>query len=71
MYFFGITAPDSSPAERKACSITEGDAVPQRFIPKLISFYRAGQFPFDRLIKHYEFREINRAIADAKRGAAV
>jgi len=52
---------------RKTLGIIQGDAVPQRFIPKLIDLYRAGQFPFDRLLKFYDFNEINRAIADAKR----
>ncbi len=56
---------------RKTLGIIQGDAVPQRFIPKLIRLYRAGQFPFDRLIKFYGFSKINRAIADAKRGATI
>jgi aryl-alcohol dehydrogenase len=56
---------------RQIQSIIQGDAVPQVFIPKLIKLYRAGQFPFDRLVKFYDFREINRAIADAKRGDTI
>ncbi|MGZ3494632.1 MAG: hypothetical protein ACXWM6_08230 [Thermodesulfobacteriota bacterium] len=56
---------------RKTLGIIQGDAVPQRFIPKLIDLYRAGEFPFDRLIKFYDFSEINRAIADAKRGVTI
>ncbi len=56
---------------RKTLGIIQGDAVPQRFIPKLIKLFKAGQFPFDRLVKFYDFREINLAIADAKRGIAV
>ncbi len=56
---------------RKTLGIIEGDAVPQSFIPKLIALYQAGQFPFDRLVKFYEFGEINRAIAEARRGAAI
>ena len=59
------------PGGRKTLGIIEGDAVPQKFIPKLIRLYRKGQFPFDRLVKFYDFSEINRAIADAKRGAAI
>jgi len=51
--------------------VTEGDAVPQVFIPKLIRLYQAGEFPFDRLEKFYPFKDINRAIADAKRGVAI
>ena len=51
--------------------IIQGDSVPQDFIPKLIAWYRAGQFPFDRLVRFYEFHEINRAIADARRGDTI
>ena len=56
---------------RKTLGIIQGDAIPQRFIPKLIHLYRAGQFPFDRLVKFYDFSEINRAIANAKRGVTI
>ena len=69
--FTGESGPDSLPGGRKAISIIEGDAVPQLFIPKLISLYQEGLFPFDRLVKFYGFSEINRAIADAKRGDTI
>jgi aryl-alcohol dehydrogenase len=45
--------------------------LPQRFIPELIAMYRSGRFPFDRLVRFYDFSEINRAIADARRGSAI
>jgi aryl-alcohol dehydrogenase len=67
----GARGTDSLPEGRKTLSIIQGDAVPQRFIPKLIALYRAGRFPFDRLVKFYEFSDINRAIADAKRGDTI
>jgi aryl-alcohol dehydrogenase len=56
---------------RRALSIIQGDAVPQRFIPELIELYRAGKFPFDRLVKFYDFGDINRAMADARRGNTI
>jgi aryl-alcohol dehydrogenase len=56
---------------RKSLSIIEGDAVPQRFIPKLIKLYLEGRFPFDRLVRFYPFSHINRAMADARRGTTV
>jgi aryl-alcohol dehydrogenase len=59
------------PGGRKTLGIIEGDAVPQSFIPKMIELYQAGQFPFDRLVKFYDFSEINCAIADAKRGDTI
>ncbi len=62
---------DSLKEGRKILGIIQGDAVPQSFIPKLIDLYRSGQFPFDRVVKFYEFSEINRAITDAKRGNTI
>jgi len=51
--------------------VVEGDSIPQVFIPKLIDYYRAGQFPFDRLIKFYPWPEINQAVAEAENGAVI
>lgn len=59
------------PGGRRTIGIREGDAVPQSFIPYLIDLYRAGEFPFDRLVKFYDFREINQAMADARRGETI
>lgn len=49
----------------------EGDATPQLFIPTMMDLYRAGRFPFDKLVTTYRFDQINEAIADTKSGAAV
>ena len=67
----GESGAGSLPEGRKTLGIIQGDAVPQRFIPKLIALYQAGQFPFDRLVKFYDFSEINQAIADARRGDTI
>jgi aryl-alcohol dehydrogenase len=67
----GENGTDSLLEGRKTIGIIQGDAVPQQFIPKLIELYRTGQFPFDCLVKFYDFKDINRAIADAKRGDAI
>lgn len=56
---------------RTIISVIQGDAVPQRFIPQLIALYEAGQFPFDRLVKFYEFHEINKAIEDSRKGKTI
>ena len=56
---------------RKAVGVIQGDAVPQRLIPRLIDLYRAGQFPFNRLVKFYPFTDINRAMADARKGGTI
>jgi aryl-alcohol dehydrogenase len=51
--------------------IVQGDSIPQLFIPQLIELYRAGDFPFDRLVRFYEFEEINQAATDTRSGATV
>ena len=51
--------------------IVQGDAVSSTFIPTLIEFYRQGRFPFDRLIKHYDFADINQAIEDSESGKTI
>jgi aryl-alcohol dehydrogenase len=59
------------PGGRKAIGIIQGDAVPQRFIPRLIELYRAGEFPFDRLVRFYDFADINGAMADSRSGKTI
>jgi aryl-alcohol dehydrogenase len=48
--------------------VVEGDSVPDIFIPQLITLYKKGLFPFDKLIKFYEFDQINQAIEDSEKG---
>lgn len=40
-------------------------------IPRLIELYQAGNFPFDRLVKFYDFAEINRAMDDVRSGKTI
>jgi Zn-dependent alcohol dehydrogenase len=51
--------------------ITEGDADPQTFIPQMIAWYKAGKFPFDRLIKTFPFAQINEAAHASETGQAI
>lgn len=51
--------------------VIEGDAVPRVFIPQLVQYYQAGRFPFDKLVKFYEFTDINQAFEDSKRGSTI
>lgn len=53
---------------RTVRGIIEGDSVPQVFIPQLIELWRAGRFPFDRLVKFYDLADINSAIEDSESG---
>lgn len=55
-------------AGRTIRGIVEGDSMPEELIPELISHWREGRFPFDKLIETYPLSEINRAIDDMKTG---
>lgn len=67
----GISGPASLPGGRKALSIIQGDSDPHAFIPRMIALYRIGRFPFDRLETAYDFVDINKAIADSRRGRTI
>ncbi len=56
---------------RKILGVTEGDADPQAFIPRMIELYEAGRFPFDRLVQFYTLDQINEAIADMHHGRTI
>jgi aryl-alcohol dehydrogenase len=56
---------------RSVRGVVQGDAIPQLFIPRLIHMYRAGAFLFDRLMRFYDFDQINQAVADSQRGAVL
>lgn len=51
--------------------ITEGDADPQTFIPRMLAYYKAGKFPFDKLIRKFPFAQINEAAQASESGAAI
>ncbi len=51
--------------------VIEGDSVPNVFIPELVDYYKAGQFPFDKLVKFYDFEDINEAFEDSKNGVTI
>jgi aryl-alcohol dehydrogenase len=56
---------------RTLMGVIEGSAVPDVFIPRMIDLYRAGRFPFDRLIEEMPFDQINEAIEASHHGALV
>jgi len=56
---------------RHVRGIVQGDAIPQVFIPKLVELQRSGRFPFERLVRFYEFEDINQAFADSSKGDVI
>lgn len=51
--------------------VVEGDSIPRIFIPQLISLYKQGKFPFDKLVRFYSFEEINQAVEDSHTGKTI
>ena len=49
----------------------QGDAPPAEFFPVLFEHWRSGRMPVDRLIRYYDFADINRAVEDSLRGRTV
>jgi aryl-alcohol dehydrogenase len=52
-------------------TVVQGSSVPQIFIPQLIELWRAGQFPFEKLVSNYSLDRINDGFADSKNGVTV
>jgi Zn-dependent alcohol dehydrogenase len=51
--------------------IVEGDADPQEFVPRMAGWFKAGKFPFDRLVKKFPFKEINEAAHASETGEVI
>ncbi len=56
---------------KKVIGLAEGDSVGDVFIPRLIDLYLQGKFPFDELIRYYNFKDINQAVADMESGKVI
>ena len=51
--------------------VIEGDSIPRVFIPQLIAYYKAGEFPFDKLVKFYTFEQIDLAFEESASGVTI
>jgi aryl-alcohol dehydrogenase len=49
-------------------TIVQGSSVPQQMVPRLISMWQQGKFPIEKLVKTYDFSDINEAFADSTSG---
>ncbi len=56
---------------KELVGVIEGDSVPQIMIPKLVDYYKRGQFPFDKLVEFYDFEDIDQAFEDSKTGKTI
>ncbi len=51
--------------------VTEGNSNPKIFIPQMIAYYFQGRFPVDRIMKFYDFKELETAFEDSLKGKAI
>ena len=51
--------------------LVEGASNPQTFIPELVRYYKEGRLPVDRLVKFYEFKDIEKAFEDSHTGKVI
>ena len=51
--------------------VLQGDSTPSQMIPRMLTLHQRGLLPFDRLITHYPFDEINRAASECVSGDVV
>jgi aryl-alcohol dehydrogenase len=75
--FYGLTATaslsmlDFTSKGLKMRGVTEGDSIPDQFIPRLVDLHMEGRFPLDRLVKPYTLDSIDDAIDDQASGATI
>lgn len=51
--------------------IIEGDSIPREFIPQLIEYHRAGQFPLERLYEYFTLDQVEQAIEASESGRVI
>lgn len=56
---------------RRVIGVVEGGIDPQRFVPRLIGYYREGRLPMEKLVRTYPFAAIDRAVHDSETGAVI
>jgi aryl-alcohol dehydrogenase len=58
-------------AGRVVRGVVEGDSVPDVFLPQLVTLRQQGRFPVERLMRFYDFDEIEQAAHDAEAGLTI
>jgi Zn-dependent alcohol dehydrogenase len=49
----------------------EGDAIPERYIPEMLNWYREGRFPVNKIVSFYPVEDFEQAITDMRKGSAI
>lgn len=58
-------------AGKKYVGAIEGDSIPQSMVPRMIEWYRKGQFPFDKFIKLMPADEFDKGLHEMHTGETV
>jgi aryl-alcohol dehydrogenase len=56
---------------RTVRGVVQGESLPKKFIPQLVDLIVAGKFPIEKMIKFYDFADINLAAAESTSGVAI
>lgn len=56
---------------KRVIGVLGGGGRTGQLIPALVELYRQGRFPFDRLVKYYEFDQIEQALEDSRTGKVI
>ncbi len=51
--------------------VVQGDSDPREFIPRLVDLMMENKFPIEKMIKFYDFADINLAAAESSAGLAI
>lgn len=49
----------------------QGDSVPREMVPKLVKMSKDGQFPFEKLLTEFKFEDLDKALAEMKKGSVI
>ena len=56
---------------KRVIGVLGGGGRSGQLIPALVDLLQQGRFPFDRLVRYYEMRDIEKALTDSKSGEVV
>lgn len=56
---------------KKYVGVREGDSMPPKYIPKLVEMQKKGDFPVDKIVKVYDYKDFEKALQDLKEGTVV
>lgn len=56
---------------KKYIGVREGDSEPPVYIPKLVEMQRNGEFPVEKIVKVYDYKDLPEALHDLHEGTAI